>query len=50
MSYLLPHLHTGYAVDRAIMEVRHSLQGVLAVRLPWRDQGTEPNSHASFAV
>lgn len=21
MSYLLPHLHTGYAVDRAIVEV-----------------------------
>lgn len=24
MSYLLPHLHTGYAVDRAIMEVSYS--------------------------
>ena len=24
MSYLLPHLHTGYAVDRAIVEVRTS--------------------------
>ena len=25
MSYLLPHLHTGYAVDQAILSVRRTL-------------------------
>ena len=31
MSYLLPHLHSGYAVDQAILSVRtlfcHAIQG-----------------------